>query len=61
MIGTTEVGRLLGVSGQRVRQLISTGRLRATKMGRDWFVLPADLEPVRERKPGRPKNLSPLT
>lgn len=50
-----EAADALGVSPQRVRQLIAAGRLKAEKKGRDWFIEPPDLEAVRERKPGRPR------
>lgn len=58
MIGTTEIAARLGVSAERVRALIKTGRLPAQKLGRDWFAQEKDLELVKNRKPGRPrKNL----
>jgi len=45
-----------GVDSSRVRVLIREGRLPAQKVGRDWVILEPDLELVRVRKPGRPKN-----
>jgi len=48
----------LGVSRSRIYHLITAGRLRATKPGRDWQIRPAALDAVRERKPGRPKKES---
>jgi hypothetical protein len=35
--------------------LITAGRLRAEKLGMQYFIKPADLAAVRIRKPGRPK------
>lgn len=54
-----EVARHLGLSRQRIRQLLAAGRIRARKIGRDWVVRRADLEraePHLHRKdsgPGR--------
>ena len=43
----------LGVSPQMVGKLIRGGTLAATKIGRTWFIKPADLARVpAERKPG---------
>lgn len=44
----------LGVSRRRVQAMIRAGRLPATKYGRDWLISSADLDAVRDRKPGRP-------
>jgi HNH endonuclease len=52
---TVEAGRELGISGQRVRVLITTGRLPAIRQGRDWLIDPADLPTVAHRPPGYPK------
>ena len=55
LINTKTASKLLGVNVQRVRQLISAGRLPALKVGRDWVINEKDLEKVADRKPGRPK------
>lgn len=55
MIATKAAARELGITVQRVRVLIREGRLPAQKLGRDWIIRWADLDLVRERKPGRPK------
>jgi excisionase family DNA binding protein len=52
---TIEAGARLGVSPRRVRALISAGQLPADKKGRDYFIDPKDLAPLKHRKPGRPK------
>lgn len=39
-----EAAERLGLSHQRVRQLIDQGRLPARKVGRDWVILESDLE-----------------
>ncbi len=56
----TRAAYLAGLSPQRLRQLISEGRLPARKVGRDWLVHPADaLELARDssRRTGRPGSL----
>lgn len=58
MIGTAEVARCLGVSPQRVRQMVQSGQLSAQKLGRDWLVDEKDLVLVKDRKPGRPRKLA---
>ena len=55
IIGTTEAARRLGVSANRVRALIDSKRLRATRVGREWLIDPKDLDAVKKRTPGRPK------
>jgi excisionase family DNA binding protein len=57
IIGTAEAARRLGVSPNRVRALISSGRLKATRVGREWLVNPQDLVAVKKRIPGRPKSI----
>ena len=39
-----EAAEHLGLSHQRVRQLIEQGRIPAQKVGRDWVILERDLE-----------------
>jgi excisionase family DNA binding protein len=48
----------LGVTPGRVRAMITSGRLRATLAGRDWLIASKALEAVRDRKPGRPPNVT---
>jgi excisionase family DNA binding protein len=45
----------LGVTANRVRVLIRSKRLKATKVGHDWLIDPKDLDAVKERKVGRPR------
>jgi excisionase family DNA binding protein len=51
---TNEAAVYLGISVQRVRALITAGRLPAEKFGRDYVVKESDLKLVEDRKPGRP-------
>jgi excisionase family DNA binding protein len=55
IIGTTEAAKRLGVNASRVRALIDSGRLKATKVGGAWLIDPKDLDAVKIRKPGRPR------
>ena len=53
MIPVKDAAIRLGVTVQRVRQLLKQGRIRgATKIGRDWMI-PTDVH-VRKVKMGRP-------
>ena len=55
IIGTTEAAKRLGVNASRVRALIDSGRLKATKVGGAWLIDPKALDAVKTRKPGRPR------
>jgi excisionase family DNA binding protein len=52
---TTTASERLGVTPQRVRAMIQAGRLPARRIGRDYIINEADLELVKDRKAGRPK------
>jgi excisionase family DNA binding protein len=54
LLTTKDAADRLGVTVQRIHQLIKQGRLPAEKMGRDYFIKESDLKLVEERKPGRP-------
>lgn len=61
-IGTTEAGRRLGLSKQRIHQLIRDGRLPAQLLGPRMYVLrEKDVERLRAepRRPGRPRKQAP--
>lgn len=45
----------LGISLSRVYALIRSGRLPATKWGRDWMVAESDLKLVKVRRVGYPR------
>jgi excisionase family DNA binding protein len=49
-----DAARELGITPRRVRQLCVKGRLKARKLGRDWLILPHDLDAARDRPTGRP-------
>lgn len=52
---TKEVAEKLNLSLRQVQTLIKQNKIKATKKGRDWFVLESDLMLVKERKKtGRP-------
>jgi excisionase family DNA binding protein len=54
-LNTKEVAKKLGVSMRMVQLLIKSGRLPATKFGRDYMIKEKDLKLVENRKVGRPK------
>ena len=55
IISAAEAARRLNVTPTRVRAMISSGRLKATKVGNMWVIDPKDLEAVKNRKVGRPR------
>jgi excisionase family DNA binding protein len=55
LLTTAQAAHELGVQPSRVRQLISAGRLKASRFGRDLVIDRADLKAVRVRKTGRPR------
>ena len=54
-IGTIQAAEILGVTQRRVRAMCKAGRLRAKKLGRDWFIKHDDLQALGERHAGRPR------
>jgi len=54
------VAAKLHVSERRVREYIGSGRLRARRDGRSWWIEPDDLKALRIRAPGRPRK-TPIT
>jgi len=55
IISTAEAAKRLGVTPDRVRKMIESKRLKATKFGNVWMIDPKDLEPLKDRKVGRPR------
>jgi excisionase family DNA binding protein len=55
LLTTKEVAERLGVKVRMVQLLIQSGRLPATKFGRDYMIKEGDLKLVEYRKVGRPK------
>lgn len=55
MLTTTQAAKLKGVSTARVRQWVLSGRLKATKFGRDLMIDKADLATIKPLPGGRPK------
>jgi excisionase family DNA binding protein len=53
-ISTTEAAKQLGITRQRVLQLIEGGRLDAKKFANVYMINLASLSNVEGRKPGRP-------
>lgn len=53
-ISTTEAAEQLGITRQRVLQLIEGGRLDAKKFASVYMIRRTSLANVEDRKPGRP-------
>lgn len=58
LLTTTQAAAQLGISVRGVQALIASGTLRATRLGRDWAIRPADVERARGR-PGRGRPRKP--
>jgi len=56
-ISTTEAAAQLGITRQRVLQLIEDGRLDAKKFASVYMIRLASLANVGDRKPGRPPKI----
>jgi excisionase family DNA binding protein len=52
---TQEAAERLGVTVRRVNDLITAGRLPATRFGRAYMIKESDLKHVENRSPGRPR------
>jgi excisionase family DNA binding protein len=53
-ISTTDAAERLGITRQRVLQLIEKGRLPASLFANVYMIREADLKLVQDRPPGRP-------
>lgn len=49
---TTEAARALGLSPTTVRRQLERGALRGSKRGRDWWLLPSEVERYRRESLG---------
>jgi len=56
IVSVTAAAKELGLSNNRVRELIRAGKLPAQKLGREWAIIREDLEEFKntERPVGRP-------
>jgi excisionase family DNA binding protein len=55
LLSTAEVGARLGVTRQRVLELITEGRLSAMKVGRAYIIRAGDVASLDRLRVGRPK------
>jgi excisionase family DNA binding protein len=55
-VSTNDAADALGISRQRVLQLIKTGRLKAEKFANVYMIHRPDLSAVEDRPQGRPPN-----
>ncbi|MGI8913022.1 MAG: helix-turn-helix domain-containing protein [Chloroflexota bacterium] len=55
-MSAAEAARLLGLSATRIGYYITSRRLPAERVGRQWIIRRSDVENfrTRERRPGRP-------
>jgi excisionase family DNA binding protein len=56
LVGTTKAAKLLGVSQNRVRQLVASGQLPAERIGRTFVIRLRDIEAFAAAPPGRPRH-----
>jgi excisionase family DNA binding protein len=56
LIGTSAAAELLGVSQNRVRQLIVSGQIPAQRVGRTLVIRRKDVESFAAQPPGRPRH-----
>ncbi len=59
MYTTKQAAAAAGLTVRTIQAHIKRGNLPAVKIGRDWFVDPADLATLKGRKAGRPKRENP--
>ena len=57
LIPVSKAAALLGVTPRRVQALITSGKLRAQRIGRDYLIDPGDLEILERRPSGRPRKV----
>lgn len=55
MLTTKEAAKRLKISHRRIRALIISGRLDATKHGHVWVIQETALDTIRHGTPGRPR------
>lgn len=58
-ISTNDAANVLGVTRQRVLQLIQDGRLKAQKFANVYMIQRGDLNNIEERPMGRPPKAQP--
>lgn len=58
LLSTAEAAAELGIKQPRLNVLLNAGRLPARRIGKVWIIRRADLDLVRDRPPGRPRNKS---
>lgn len=59
ILTTQQAAERLGVSIIRVRQYITSGRLPASKVGRDYLIRSVDVAHFERRRTGRPTKHEP--
>lgn len=57
LMPVSKAAALLGVTPRRVQALITSGKLRAQRIGRDYLIDPGDIKLLERRPPGRPRKV----
>jgi excisionase family DNA binding protein len=55
LLSTADAADRLGISQRRVVALISSGKLPAIQVGRNWVICEGDLQKIADRPQGWPK------
>jgi excisionase family DNA binding protein len=55
MLSATQTAQALGLSRARIHQLITAGKLKATRVGHVWIVTPQDLEAFKATRNPKPE------
>lgn len=55
MLTVTKLANRLGLNPSRIRALISSGKIKATKIGKTWVI--TDYSKALDRKNGRPAKI----
>jgi len=50
LLTTTQAAEMLNVTQRMIRAYCQDGRLKATKVGRDWLIEESDLDQLKRRK-----------
>ena len=54
MLSVPQTAARLGISRQRVHQLVQSGELTATQVGRAWVIDESEVQKRLDKKKGRP-------
>lgn len=55
-LSITKISRVLDVSENTARRLITSGQIRASRVGQQWRVFPSDLDAYLTERSNRPQD-----